>query len=193
MSKADGSVAWVAGVGDPAGIGRAVALTLAAGGSRVLVTGQRERPLGECVGEIAHAGGVARHHVADAEAGGIGGEAACLEAAAARFDGLDIAVLVIEGRVERAERACSAALAALRGRGRVVVVATGADAGAGAEAFARRHAADGAPRAVTVNVLLAGSAPAAIRRAEPEDVAELVKLLCAPAADVLTGSVLAVS
>jgi len=193
MSKADGAVAWVAGVGDPAGIGRAVALALAAAGMRVLVTGTRERALGECVGEIAHAGGTARHHVEGAETagpGGAAGAAECLATAVSRFGGVDVAVVVVAGPAELAERACAASLAALKGRGRVVVVATGED---GADAFARREAARGAARGITVNVLLAGRTPAAIRRADPEDVAEVVKLLCAPAGEVVTGSVLAIS
>src|SRR5579872_6569779 len=54
-----GQVALVTGGGK--GIGRAIALELAARGAGVLVTGRDERSLGETVGEIVHGGGRARH------------------------------------------------------------------------------------------------------------------------------------
>jgi NAD(P)-dependent dehydrogenase (short-subunit alcohol dehydrogenase family) len=47
------------------GIGRAIALELSGCGAFVLITGRDERALGEVVGEIAHAGGQARHMVGD--------------------------------------------------------------------------------------------------------------------------------
>jgi 3-oxoacyl-[acyl-carrier protein] reductase len=59
----DGEVALVTGGGR--GIGRAIAMELAARGARVLVTGRDERRLAEVVGEIAHAGGKARHLAGD--------------------------------------------------------------------------------------------------------------------------------
>lgn len=81
-------VAWVAGGGE--GLGREVALLLAARGARVFVTGPDERRLGETVGEIANGGGKARH---------LRGDPGSLEhrnAAAARarevFGGLDVVV-----------------------------------------------------------------------------------------------------
>jgi NAD(P)-dependent dehydrogenase (short-subunit alcohol dehydrogenase family) len=58
-----GQVAIVTGGGK--GIGRAIALELAGRGARVLVSGRDERALGETVGEIAHAGGQARHLAGD--------------------------------------------------------------------------------------------------------------------------------
>jgi NAD(P)-dependent dehydrogenase (short-subunit alcohol dehydrogenase family) len=59
----DGQVALVTGGGK--GIGRAIALELAAHGACVVVTGRSERPLGEVVGEIVHGGGQARHLAGD--------------------------------------------------------------------------------------------------------------------------------
>ncbi len=59
----DGQVALVTGGGK--GIGRAIALHLSGRGARVLVTGRDERPLGDIVGEIVHAGGQARHLAGD--------------------------------------------------------------------------------------------------------------------------------
>lgn len=58
-----GQVAIITGGGR--GIGRAVALELAGRGARVVVSGRDERALGEVVGEIAHAGGQARHLAGD--------------------------------------------------------------------------------------------------------------------------------
>ena len=59
----EGQVALVTGGGR--GIGRAIALELSGRGARVLVTGRRERALGETVGELVHAGGEARHLAGD--------------------------------------------------------------------------------------------------------------------------------
>jgi NAD(P)-dependent dehydrogenase (short-subunit alcohol dehydrogenase family) len=44
-------------------VGRAVALAVAARGARAVVVGERERALGELVGEVAFGGGQARHAV----------------------------------------------------------------------------------------------------------------------------------
>src|SRR5258708_7385318 len=59
----EGQVAIVTGGGK--GIGRAVALELAARKASVLITGRDERALGEAVGEMANAGGRGRHLVGD--------------------------------------------------------------------------------------------------------------------------------
>src|SRR5258708_26860714 len=59
----EGQVAIVTGGGK--GSGRAVALELAARKASVLITGRDERALGEAVGEMANAGGRARHLVGD--------------------------------------------------------------------------------------------------------------------------------
>jgi len=58
-----GQVAIVTGGGK--GIGRAIALELAGRGASVIISGREERALGEVVGEIAHAGGRARHLAGD--------------------------------------------------------------------------------------------------------------------------------
>jgi hypothetical protein len=51
--------------------GRAVAIAVAARGARVVVAGEQERALGEVVGEVAFAGGQARHAVGGAAEGAI--------------------------------------------------------------------------------------------------------------------------
>lgn len=94
----DGQVALVTGGGK--GLGKAIALALAARGVRVVVTGRDERALGEVVGEIAHGGGKARHLAGDVR------DPVHLAAATARavevFGALDIAIANAgqSGRVE---------------------------------------------------------------------------------------------
>jgi NAD(P)-dependent dehydrogenase (short-subunit alcohol dehydrogenase family) len=59
----EGQVALVTGGGK--GIGRSIALHLAARGAKVVVTGRDERALAHVVGEIAYGGGKARHLAGD--------------------------------------------------------------------------------------------------------------------------------
>src|SRR5207244_128683 len=66
MAGGEVQVALVVGGGE--GIGRAVALALAARGASVILLGADERRVAEVVGEIAHGGGRARHVVGDADA-----------------------------------------------------------------------------------------------------------------------------
>lgn len=83
-----GKAAIVTGGGT--GIGRAIALALAAEGADVLVVGRREEPLSETVDEIAYASGTAWAHVAD-----VSDEAevaTLIEAAAKRWEHIDVLV-----------------------------------------------------------------------------------------------------
>jgi 3-oxoacyl-[acyl-carrier protein] reductase len=84
----DGQVALVTGGGK--GLGRAIALALSARGVRVVLTGRNERALGEVVGEIANAGGKARHLAGDVR--DPAHLAAAVERAVTVFGGLHIAV-----------------------------------------------------------------------------------------------------
>jgi len=137
----DGRVALVTGGGT--GIGRAIAMELSGRGARVLVTGRNERPLGEVVGEIVHAGGHARHLPGDIR------DPAHTRAAVARaveiWGHLDLVVanagiagtfpMGAEGGAERAREILDtnllgtyltfdAALAVMRGPGRLVAISS---------------------------------------------------------------------
>lgn len=92
-----GKVAWVTGGGR--GIGRSIALLLAARGAHVVVTGRDERKIAEVVGEIANGGGKARHLKADVRDPASSRAAVALAQTA--FGGLDIAVAGagVSGRV----------------------------------------------------------------------------------------------
>lgn len=74
----------------PDGVGREIALALAAKGVHIVVTGVDERAIAETVGEIAFGGGKARHVAGDPN------DPAVLRAAAARavevFGGIDLTI-----------------------------------------------------------------------------------------------------
>ena len=74
----------------PDGVGREIALALAARGLRIVVVGVDERAIAETVGEIAFGGGKARHLAGDPR------DPAVVRAAAARavetFGSLDLAI-----------------------------------------------------------------------------------------------------
>lgn len=179
----DGKVALVTGGGK--GIGRSIALALAARGVRIVVTGRDERALGETVGEIVYGGGKARHVPGDVR------DAAHLSAAVDRavevFDGLDIVIANAgqSGRVDlgddlaRAEAILStnlmgayytfdAAAKRMKGPGRLIamssVLAKLGVAGhaaycaskAGILGLVRATAHELAPRKITCNAVLPG-------------------------------------
>ena len=89
----------------PDGVGREIALALAAKGVRIVVVGADERAIAETVGEIAFGGGKARHVAGDPR------DPAVARAAAARahetFGALDFAI----GEAEIAETFIAASLA----------------------------------------------------------------------------------
>ena len=207
----DGQVALVTGGGK--GYGRAIALALAARGVRVVVTGRVERALGETVGEIANAGGKARHLAGDVR------DAAHLRAAVARaidvFGTLDIVIATASLSGPEALDARStfdAALAAMTGTGRLVAVrarhaqdatALGAPPDAASEARWRSSAIatarDVAARGITCNVVTVvqpHETPLGVDHdtssVEPEEVAEIVVFLCSSAGNALSGQAIAV-
>jgi NAD(P)-dependent dehydrogenase (short-subunit alcohol dehydrogenase family) len=189
-----GKVAWVAGVGEgtgelAVGVGRAAALLLSARGARVLVTGATEKTLGACVGEIAHGGGAARHLVSALRT--TDEARACVASAVERFGGLDVAVVVTGGELEGAARAFDAAKAAMPRGGRLILVAPGRDPRIAD--FVQEVARAFAARGLACNAVATGSAAKLTRDAEPEDVAELIALLCGRAGDVVTGATLPVA
>ena len=183
MKRLDGKVALVTGGGR--GIGRSIALALAARGVRVVVMGPEERPIGETVGEIAYGGGKARHVVGDVR------EPADLARAVARavevFGGLDI--VIANARAAQGDDFASPTFQAtapgLRDNGRLVAIGEAA-AAPKLRDLVDTVAKDLSERKITCNavVVCSGSGAGAI---EPEDVAERVVALCSEAGDVVTG------
>jgi len=179
----DGQVALVTGGGK--GIGRAIALALAARGVRVIVTGRSERALGEVVGEIANAGAKARHLAGDVR------DAAHLDAAIERavsvFGGLDIVV----ANAGHPAPTFAAAARVMKGPGRLLLVARSADVDPSVRDAARELAA----RRITANAIFPEIAPPGpgVLVLEPEDVAEVAVFLCTTAADPITGQCIALS
>jgi hypothetical protein len=177
MRSLEGQVALVIGGGAP--LGRAIALALAARGVRIVVAGAQERALGETVGEIAHAGGKARHVAGNVR------DAAYLEAAVARanevFGGLDIVVDAEPGSP------VGPLLARLRSPGRIVTL--GSDA-----RMVRELASAGAAQAITCNAALleipAGADVESVIEDRAMALAEVVVVLCESAADRITGQTL---
>jgi NAD(P)-dependent dehydrogenase (short-subunit alcohol dehydrogenase family) len=190
-----GKVAWVAGVGEGTGelargIGRATALLLAAKGARVLVTGAEERKLGECVGEIAHGGGKARHLVAELRT--VDDARKCIDAARERFGSLDIAIFCSTGPLEGVARAFDAARDVVGRGGRFLVLRAEPEPESRVVPFVQEVARLFAPRGITCNAIVASALPAPVRPAQPEDVAALAVFLTGPEGVVVTGATLPV-
>jgi 2-hydroxycyclohexanecarboxyl-CoA dehydrogenase len=192
----EGQTALITGGGE--GIGRAIALALAARGVRIVVAGRDERALGETVGEIAHAGGKGRHIVADVRNAGE------VDAAVARavetFGGLDIAIAsssasgggreFLETNVLGTYHLFGRALGAIQGGGRLI--ATSYD-GVGAASAASASGIFGLVRATAREVGARGITCNAITAADDADaVAELVVFLCASTGDSITGQSIAI-
>jgi hypothetical protein len=162
------------------GPGRATALALAARGVHVLVTGRDERALGETVGEIVYGGGRARHLAGDP------GDASQLRAAAARahevFGGLDIAVVNAWPDVPSSVVAVAfdAALAFMKGPGRLVVVARAPDEG-DMLGLVRSLAEACAARAITVRAVAAGLLDDVVADDRCDELARQVVTCCADA------------
>jgi NAD(P)-dependent dehydrogenase (short-subunit alcohol dehydrogenase family) len=183
MEDLDGRVALVTGGGK--GIGRAIALALAAKGARVVVTGRDEKALAETVGEVANAGGKARHVAGDVR------DVAHLDKAVARaleaFGGLDVVVANAgqSGRIDigddlaRAEAIVQtnlmgayytfhAAAPKMKGPGRLVATssvlakfgvpgyAAYCASKAGILGLVRATAHEAAPKKITVNAIVPG-------------------------------------
>lgn len=198
-SSLTGKVALVTGGGT--GIGRAIALALAARGVHVLVTGPEERAVAEVVGEIANSGAKARHLAGDVR------DPEHLRAAVKKavdtFGSLDLVVANARqsGRVElgdlpNAEAILKtnllgvyytfhAAAEAISAGGRMIAISKGL-ATSGVGGLVRSLAVDLAARKISCNAVCPGDA------IEPEDVGEYVVFLCSDAGRAITGQMLAI-
>jgi NAD(P)-dependent dehydrogenase (short-subunit alcohol dehydrogenase family) len=202
----EGQVALVTGGGK--GIGRAIALALAARGVRVVVTGRDERALGEAVGEIAHGGGKARHLAGDVR------DAAHLEAAVDRavstFGALDIAIAnagvsgrvaldaadqsraltILETNLVGAYSTFSAALRRMKGPGRLIAVssvlakfgvpgyAAYCASKAGILGLVRAAAHEAADRQITANAIVPGWVETEMAEAGLREIASGTRKTC---------------
>ena len=163
-SSLEGQVALVTGGGE--GIGRAIALLLSSRGARVVVLGPKERALGEVVGEIANAGGKARHLAGDLD------DPKVLDAAVAKavevFGALHL--VVAAASETDAVKVFRAGVPRMAGPGRLIVVTDDSDAMQKMTDLAGELAL--AARSITCHAVRLDAA------SEPEDVAELVATSC---------------
>jgi ketoreductase len=198
----EGQVALVTGGGK--GIGRAIALDLAARGVRVVVTGRYEGALGETIGELSHGGGQGRHLAGDVR------DPVHLAAAVARatdtWGRLDIVVanagvtgttrmgdpdgpararLILETNLLGTYLTFDAAVAAMRGPGRLIAISSvlgkfGASgqaaygaSKAGLHGLVRALAVELGPRGITCNAICPGWVDTDMARARIEELAAL--------------------
>lgn len=190
-----GKVALVTGGGK--GIGRAIALALAARGVHVVVTGREERKIAEVVGEIANSGAKARHlagDVRDPEH-----LAAAVKKTVDTFGALDLVIAnagqsgrldigsdlpqgqgILETNLMGVYCTFHAAARAMKGPGRMIAISRGFEIGG----LVRALAAGLGPRKITCNAV----SPTA--DLEPEDVAEYVVFLCSDGGRLITGQAL---
>ena len=197
-----GHVALITGGGK--GIGRAIALELAAQGASVVVTGRDERSLGETVGEIASAGGQARHLAGDVRDDGhmraataraidtwgrLDGVVANAGLAGSTRLGLGGAAdfakarAILETNLVGAYHAFDAALAVMRGPGRLIAISSvlGKFGAAGQAAYCaskaglhglvRSLAIDVGPRGITCNAVCPGWVETEMARARIAEIA----------------------
>ncbi len=200
----EGRVALITGGGK--GIGRAIALELGAHGVNVVVTGRDERALGETVGEIASAGGRARHLAGDVrDAGHLRAATARAIETWGRLDGvvanaglagstrlgaaeaapsqLAKARAIIETNLLGTYQAFDAALAVMRGPGRLIAISSvlgkfGASgqaaycaSKAGLHGLVRSLAIDVGPRGITCNAVCPGWVETEMARARIGEIA----------------------
>ncbi|HVJ93606.1 MAG TPA: SDR family NAD(P)-dependent oxidoreductase [Labilithrix sp.] len=210
MKGLDGKVALVTGGGK--GLGRTLALALAARGVKVVVTGREERALGETVGEIAYGGGKARHLVGDVR--DPAQLAAAVDRAVEVFGGLDIVVAnaAASGRGALTDDLASAeavlatnamgvyytfhaAARLMKGPGRLVVTSSSLATNPAASvahqaskaamvALVSATARELAPKKITCNAIVPG--------VEPDESVDLALFLCSSAGASITGQIISV-
>ena len=196
----EGQVALVTGGGK--GIGQAIALGLGARGAHVIVTGRSERELGEVVGEIAHGGGQARHVAGDVRDpvharavvgraidtwgrldvvvanAGITGNVAMGE-----VGGIERAKAILDTNLFGVYVAFDAALAVMRGPGRLIAIssvlgkfgvagqAAYCASKAGLHGLVRAVAAETGARGITCNAVCPGWVDTAMARSRIAEIA----------------------
>jgi 3-hydroxybutyrate dehydrogenase len=196
----EGQVALVTGGGR--GIGQAIALELSGRGACVVVMGRSERELGETVGELVHAGGQARHVAGDVR-DPVHARAAVAKAidtwgrldvvvanagitghvALGEVGGMERAKEILDTNLFGAYVAFDAALAVMRGPGRLIAIssvlgkfgvagqAAYCASKAGLHGLVRAVAAEVGGRGITCNAVCPGWVDTAMARARIAEIA----------------------